>query len=359
MKKLQISGISKQFGQIKAIEDLSLEVKEGELLAVLGPSGCGKSTLLSCVAGIEQPDSGEIHLSDRQLFSLEENINIPPEKRTIGFVFQNYALWPHMSVFRNIAYPLKVRQSSKAFILKEVQHMLKLVHLDEKADRFPYELSGGEQQRVALARALIMQPDLLLLDEPLSNLDARLREDMQEEIRSIQRKLNLTVIHVTHDQSEAMAMADRIAVMNKGRILQIDTPQKVYEFPRTEFAAGFVGNNNLLTGNMEKDNLNFHCPDIDIRIHISETDGFQNSGTAAWRARPTLCAIRPEDVILESPHGQNSNDNGVYGTIETNIRVPTLCMESKLACVGSEHKCTLRRTLYPVILLLLPLEGCC
>ncbi len=317
MKKLQINGISKQFGQIRAIENLSLEVKEGELLAVLGPSGCGKSTLLSCVAGIEQPDAGEIQLSERPLFSLERKINVPPEKRNIGFVFQNYALWPHMTVFRNIAYPLKVRNSSKAFILKEVQHMLKLVHLEEKADRHPHELSGGEQQRVALARALIMQPDLLLLDEPLSNLDARLREDMQVEIRSLQRKLNLTVIHVTHDQSEAMAMADRIAVMNKGKILQVDIPQKIYEFPRSEFVAGFVGNNNLLYGYMDKEMRLFTCKKSGMKTQVSEADINYPIQDARKAEKPTICVIRPEDVMLEPSKVSGCDEESLSGIVET------------------------------------------
>lgn len=291
MVKLQIKDISKHFGPIKAIDHLSINVMDGELLAVLGPSGCGKSTLLACIAGIEKADQGEIWYLDRCFLSRQKNIEVPPKERNIGFVFQNYALWPHMTIFQNIAYPLKMRRRPKDLILRETRRILHLIRLEDKAVRHPHELSGGEQQRVALGRALIMNPDLLLLDEPLSNLDARLRENMQEEIRSIQKKLHLTVIHVTHDQSEAMAMADRIAVMNHGRLLQTGKPEDIYEKPAGDFVATFVGRNNLLRLDTDHRGALIYRPKgkempIVAPVHRKAAGG---SGT---------CAVRPEDVVL-------------------------------------------------------------
>jgi iron(III) transport system ATP-binding protein len=312
MSKLQVNSIYKHFGTIKAIDGLTLEVKEGELLAVLGPSGCGKSTLLSCIAGIEKPDHGEIKTTDGFLYSFQRKIDIPPESRNIGFVFQNYALWPHMSVFQNIAFPLKMRKKHNHEIREETMRALRLIRLEYKAERNPLELSGGEQQRVALGRALIMNPKLLLLDEPLSNLDARLRENMQDEIRTIQQKLGLTVIHVTHDQSEAMAMADRIAVMHRGKILQINTPAEIYENPQTRFVADFVGTNNLIKVYKDDNSGLLHCNNgLNMRVGPA-VYGHRELGHRELGHRELghpVCAVRPEDIHLfrasEAPTGQS------------------------------------------------------
>lgn len=291
MEKLQIRNLSKSFGQIKAVDSLSLDLSEGELLAILGPSGCGKSTLLSCIAGIENPESGEIILGDKCLFSAEKGIQVPPEQRKIGFVFQNYALWPHMTVFENVAYPLKMAKVPSQERRDAVGYNLGLVELSTKGHRYPHELSGGEQQRVALSRALVMNPDLLLLDEPLSNLDARLRESMQLEIRKIQQKLNLSVIHVTHDQAEAMAMADRIAVMYQGSVIQKGTPYEIYETPKTEFVANFVGTNTILSGILTHDGEH-------IRIAGAKALLIPLASVAPSEKKHLLVALRPEDVSL-------------------------------------------------------------
>ena len=290
MEKLHIQGLSKSYGTIKAVDSLTLELHTGELLAILGPSGCGKSTLLSCIAGIERPEGGEISLDGRLLFSSAEGIEIPPEKRKIGFVFQNYALCPHMTVFENVAYPLKMASFPSKERKEAVEHTLSLVELSTKGHRYPHELSGGEQQRVALSRALVMKPGLLLLDEPLSNLDARLRETMQLEIRKIQQKLNLSVIHVTHDQAEAMAMADRIAVMHQGMVLQKGTPHEIYESPRTEFVASFVGTNTILKGTVTSDRSHIRIAGANSLV-LPLTSG-------ATGSKHLLVAIRPEDVSL-------------------------------------------------------------
>ncbi len=293
MEKLQIKNLSKYFGETKAVDNLFLDLYEGELLAILGPSGSGKSTLLSCIAGIENPNQGEIYLSNKCIFSSLKGIQTSPEARKIGFVFQNYALWPHMTVFANIAYPLKMAKVPIKERKEKVNNTLHTVGLDSKTHRYPNQLSGGEQQRVALARALIMNPDLLLLDEPLSNLDAKLRENMQIEIRKIQQKLNLTVIHVTHDQAEAMAMADRIAIMDKGAILQMGTPKQIYETPKTQFVANFVGTNTILSGILT-DNGKGVLIDGSIDIKLQSSYKVNDS----MKDEHVCIAIRPENIHL-------------------------------------------------------------
>jgi iron(III) transport system ATP-binding protein len=295
MKKLQIKNISRHFGTVEAVRHFSLEVNDGELLAILGPSGCGKSTLLSCIAGIEIPDSGELYLNNRCIFSPDKKIDLPSNRRRIGFVFQNYALWPHMTVREHIAYPLKMLKMSGKRIRAEVDKNLSMIQLEQKAGRYPHEISGGEQQRVALGRALIMHPDLLLLDEPLSNLDARLRDTMQKEIRNIQQQLKLTVIHVTHDQAEAMAMADRIAVMNAGQLLQTGTPKEIYHNPQNTFTADFVGINNLIHGESASDGS--------ILLDVESTDGSRMAipaflGKESPGKGEFVLAVRPEDVSM-------------------------------------------------------------
>ena len=293
MTKLSIRGLTKSYAKTRVIEDFSLEVESGELLTILGPSGCGKSTLLACTAGIEEMDKGVLFLDGDCVFDSGKGIFVPPEERNIGFVFQSYALWPHMTVERNLSYPLRIRRKSKAEIAVEVERVLRLLRLEGKEKRYPPQLSGGEQQRVALGRALIMHPSLLLLDEPLSNLDARLREDMQVEIRSLQQKLGLTIIHVTHDQAEAMALSDRIAVMHKGRIVQIGEPAGLYQRPETPFAADFMGMNNLIEGMIREENG---------RKRFDNGSGLQIElppGTADFTG-PAILVVRPEDIILHS-----------------------------------------------------------
>ena len=234
--QLDLINFTKRFGDTVVIEDMTLNVDAGEMIALLGPSGCGKSTTLFAICGIHRIDGGQL------LFGGEDVTRKPSQERNVGVVFQNYALYPHMSIFENIAFPLKVQKKPKDEIRREVGAIAEMVHIPELLDRRPAQLSGGQQQRVALARALVRKPDFLLLDEPLANLDAKLRLEMRSEIRRLQQETGITAILVTHDQVEAMSMCDRIAIMNAGRIVQFDTPQAMYQDPRDKFVASFLGN---------------------------------------------------------------------------------------------------------------------
>jgi iron(III) transport system ATP-binding protein len=246
MSNISIRNLSKRFGSKAAIANLSLEVADGEMLVLLGPSGCGKSTLLRCIAGLERPTEGTIALGDRVVFDASQRRAIPPYDRNVGFVFQSFALWPHMTVYQNVAYPLKVRGLLKAQSSR-VDEVLRKVHCSELADRLPSELSGGQQQRVALARALIAEPRIMLLDEPLSNLDALLRIELRQQLREIHHAFGFTGLFVTHDQTEALHVGNRVALMREGQIEQIGNPKDVYERPATPYAARFLGVQNLLS----------------------------------------------------------------------------------------------------------------
>ncbi len=288
---LRLESLTKRFGEVVAVDALTLEVPEGEMLAVVGPSGCGKTTLLRLLAGLEVPDAGAITLGGEPLFSKEQRVLVPPHRRRVGMVFQNYALWPHKNVFENVAYPLHVQGLSKGEVQKEVAGVLSQVRLEGLEERHPDQLSGGQQQRVALARALVMRPRVLLLDEPLSNLDAHLREEMRFEIKRIQRETGVTIVHVTHDQAEAMAIADRIAVMRRGRLVQTGPPRELYEHPRTEFVARFIGVTNLLPCRVvESDGRQAVLLPDGTAVEIGGLDG-PSEGTA-------LLSVRPEDIVL-------------------------------------------------------------
>ena len=273
---VRLEGISKRFGAVRALDDVSLEVAPGELVALLGPSGCGKTTLLRSVAGLEQPDSGRILVGGKDV------TGAPTRKRPIGMVFQSYALFPNMTLRGNVGFPLKVRGQAVDRIADRVEELLDLVHLTDQADRFPHQVSGGQQQRAALARALAPAPEVLLLDEPLSALDAMVRTRLRDEIRRIQQVVKITALYVTHDQAEAMAMADRVAVMNRGRVEQVAPPLELYDEPTTRFSAGFVGNRNAL--------------------ELPVTDGHVGFGGALRVAAPNggsgraVAFFRPEDV---------------------------------------------------------------
>jgi putative spermidine/putrescine transport system ATP-binding protein len=242
MGYLALSGLQKAYGAVFAVEKLDLAVGKGEFVSLLGPSGCGKTTTLQMIAGFVEPTAGGIRLDGVDLVSL------PPERRGLGIVFQSYALFPHMTVAQNVAFGLEMRSVPKDDIARQVDEMLAIVGLDDKGGRFPRQMSGGQQQRVALARALVIKPSILLLDEPLSNLDAKMREEMQVELRNIQQKLGTTTVLVTHDQHEALALSDRIVVMNAGKVEQIGAPVDVYERPATPFVASFLGKTNLFAG---------------------------------------------------------------------------------------------------------------
>ena len=250
MADLVLQNLTKAYGAVKAVDDISLTVAEGEFLTLLGPSGCGKSTTLFAIAGLDRPTAGTIRVGDTVLFDGRKGVFVAPEHRNIGLVFQSYALWPHMTVAQNLAFPLDLRKIGRAEQETRIREALALVEMTAYIDRYPFELSGGQQQRVALARALVYRPRLLLLDEPLSNLDAKLRERARIWLRQLQERLNVTTIYVTHDQAEALAVSDRIAVLNGGRIRQIGTPTEIYEQPTDAFVADFIGSSNFLDGRL-------------------------------------------------------------------------------------------------------------
>ena len=290
MAQVRIEHIFKRFGGVTAVNDFDLVVEDGEFVSILGPSGCGKTTTLRMVAGFERATEGEIHIGDKCVSSSVKNTFVPPEKRDIGMVFQSYAVWPHMTVLDNVGYPLKIQKVAKEERIKRVKEMLALVHLDEYAERYPHQLSGGQQQRVALARALVARPGLLLLDEPLSNLDAKLRESMRFEILALQKELGITVVYVTHDQGEAMAMSDRIVVMSKGVVQQIGAPHDIYSNPANKMVADFIGLVNFLPGSI-----------IDGRVHIA---GMATSlpNNSSLSGEVTI-AVRPENITLSAEKG--------------------------------------------------------
>jgi iron(III) transport system ATP-binding protein len=290
--EIVISGLTKRYGAVTAVDDLDLEVASAEFLTLLGPSGCGKTTTLRCIAGLERPDAGEIAIDGRTVVSVDKGIFVPPDKRGIGMVFQNYALWPHLSVFGNVAYPLRMRRVPRREIRPAVLAALGTVGLADHAGRPATALSGGQQQRVALARALVARPRVLLLDEPLSNLDARLRADMRTELRSLRTRIEATSVYVTHDQTEALTLSDRIVVMSGGRAHQAGQPEEIYTRPRTRFVADFLGFENVLAGTIvgRRDG----CQEIRLDIGAgvdgavitvpASAGGPFEAGTAVWLA---------------------------------------------------------------------------
>lgn len=291
MSEVKINHVYKRYGSITVVDDFNLEVKDGEFISILGPSGCGKTTTLRMVAGFERATEGMISIGDTVVSSSEQGIFVPPEKRGIGMVFQSYAVWPHMTVADNVGYPLKIQHVPTEERKKRVAEMLELVHLGEYSERFPSQLSGGQQQRVALARALVMRPGLLLLDEPLSNLDAKLRESMRFEISAIQKKMHITVIYVTHDQSEAMAMSDRVVVMSAGVVQQIGHPHDIYSNPVNKMVADFIGLVNFVKGSVQGD-----------RVFIEGTEvSFPNTNGVS--GDNVTVAVRPENITISKTAG--------------------------------------------------------
>jgi ABC-type Fe3+/spermidine/putrescine transport system ATPase subunit len=255
MSKLVLRNVSRNFGDHAAVHDFNLALEEGELVSLLGPSGCGKTTTLRMIAGFMAPTRGTIELDGKVISSPESSL--PPEKRQMSMIFQSYAIWPNMTVAENVGFGLKVRNVSADETRRRVNEMLEVVQLGALRDRYPAELSGGQQQRVALARSIVVKPSVLLLDEPLSNLDANLREEMRFEIRRLHDEFRITTVYVTHDQTEAMVTSDRIAVMNRGRLEQLDDPFTLYNRPKTRFAAGFIGRTNFLEGGVENGRIVF------------------------------------------------------------------------------------------------------
>ena len=295
MATVTIKNVSKAFGDNVVLKEFNETFQEGEFVTLLGPSGCGKTTMLRMIAGFEKPTSGEVYIDD-QLVSGGKTF-VPPEKRSIGMVFQSYAVWPHMNVFDNVAYPLTIQRVPKAEIREQVEKVLEIVHLSQYAKRLPNQLSGGQQQRVALARALVAAPKLLLLDEPLSNLDAKLRESMRFEIKEIQKKLGITVVYVTHDQTEAMAMSDRIFLINRGVVQQSGTPEQIYNEPINQFVADFLGTVDFFKGEAANGRIAFPAM------------GGQSIAYDGPRTGKVEVAIRPESIYF-------APDGVLEGTLE-------------------------------------------
>ena len=296
---LEFSDVSKRFGTVAAVDHVSFSIHPGEIFTLLGPSGCGKTTTLRLVAGLEEPDDGEILVNGRAVATPRRGIFITPDKRQMGMVFQSYAIWPHLTVFENVAFPLRVRGESDSAIKQRVLKALETVGLAGLDGRGATELSGGQQQRVALARALVYEPSILLLDEPLSNLDAKLREQMRLEIRALQQKLNLTVLYVTHDQAEAMILSDRIAVVQHGRFEQMGTPAEVYEAPATPFVAEFLGRTVSFEGKLVKNHSSCWINLVKDagRLELSDELAVAFNGGESVRL-----LTRPEDIEI-LPHG--------------------------------------------------------
>jgi iron(III) transport system ATP-binding protein len=304
MAEIRVLNVRKAYGPTVALRDITVTVKHGELLALLGPSGCGKTTTLQILAGFLVPEAGQVWADDR-LISSPQGV-VPPERRRMSLVFQSYALWPHMTVSQNVSFGLEMRRLEREESRRRVKWILEVVDLGGYGTRYPHELSGGQQQRVALARALVVQPDTLLLDEPLSNLDANLREQMRFEIRRIHRETGITMVYVTHDQAEAMVIADRIAVMNTGEIEQVGSPQDIYESPRSRFVASFIGQANCLPGHLVERGV-VRCGDLQFRT----IDG----GQFVPGDQVVLC-VRPHAVrVHRGSTGRAAGNNAAAGRL--------------------------------------------
>jgi ABC-type sugar transport system ATPase subunit len=321
---IAIKNLTKRFGNVIAVDDVSLSIEPGTFLTLLGPSGCGKTTLLRCVAGLEDPDAGEIYIGDRLVFSYEQGISVPAGQRDLGLVFQNYALWPHMTVYKNMAFALELRKLPKDEINRLVQESLAEVQMKGYEARYPREMSGGQQQRIALARMLAYRPEVFLMDEPLSNLDARLRMDMRSELKHLHHVARATTIYVTHDQVEALTMSSQIAVMKEGALQQLGPPDRVYHYPANLFVADFIGNPkvNLLDGVVNGNSVDLG------RFRIA----MDTSGSP----ERVMVAVRPEDIAISTepvlgsieftaysvlPSGADSTIVARVGELEITVRV--------------------------------------
>lgn len=308
--EVRIDSLSKNFGEFKALRDVSLHIKQGEFFSLLGPSGCGKTSLLRIIAGFEDPSSGTVLLGDKDV------LNQPPNERHVNTVFQNYALFPHLSVFENVAFPLRLRKVPKDEIIEKVSHYLKLVQLFGQENKKPSQLSGGQKQRVAIARALINEPSVLLLDEPLSALDAKLRQQLLIDLDNIHDKVGITFIYVTHDQAEALSVSDRVAVMNEGRVLQVGTPFEIYESPADSFVAKFIGETNLLTGTITARDGNLYTiatPGLGD-IMVTSSRDFEVGAEIVHTVRPEKISVA-KDRPAKLPDDFNILTGKVYESI--------------------------------------------
>jgi iron(III) transport system ATP-binding protein len=302
MPGIRLVGLTKRYGDTAAVENLSLDVAPGELLSLLGPSGCGKTTTLRLVAGFLAPETGEIWVGERRVSG--GGTVVPPERRRMAMIFQSYALWPHMTVAQNVGYGLRFKDVPRSERDQRVAEMLKVVKLDGYAGRYPGELSGGQQQRVAVARALVVEPEILLLDEPLSNLDANLREEMRFEIRRLHEAFGITTLYVTHDQAEAMVISDRVAVLNRGRVAQVGRPEDLFRRPRSRFVAEFIGRTNLVEGTAVDPGTVAHG---DLRLRVASAD--------LKPGDPVLVSIRPHEIALAAGAAPGATPNAFAGSI--------------------------------------------
>lgn len=305
MLPLSFQDISKHFDRTIAVDKLSLDVRAGELFFLLGPSGCGKTTCLRMVAGFLQPDSGTLRFGDKTMN------NVPPHKRNTGMVFQNYALWPHMTAAENIAYGLRVRKVERRERENRVLDALKMVRLEDRAQHYPNQLSGGQQQRVALARALVINPDVLLLDEPLSNLDAQLRLEMRGEIKRLHSEKQTTALYVTHDQDEALSIADRIGVMRNGLLIQVGTPRELYRTPQSRFVAEFIGETNFLEGRVQSSSNGKIIVETPVGLIGAAQQSSLQAGQNVW------CSIRPESWQIESESSTRTAENQLAAQVQS------------------------------------------
>ena len=304
MEGLVLKKLGRRFGAVDAVIDLDLHIRQGEFVSLLGPSGCGKTTTLRMIAGFIDPTAGTIEL-DGKILSAPSG-SIPPEKRGMSMIFQSYAIWPNMTVAQNVGFGLKLRDMSAEEVKRRVGEMLEVVHMSHLADRYPAELSGGQQQRVALARAIVIRPAVLLLDEPLSNLDANLREEMRFEIKRMHDEFRITSVYVTHDQAEAMVTSDRIAVMNNGRLEQVDTPFALYTRPRTRFVASFIGRTNFLSGKRGGDAVDFQG----FSVPVAALDG------SVAGSGPITVSIRPQAMKLSAKKPANGSGINLPGAVK-------------------------------------------
>jgi iron(III) transport system ATP-binding protein len=315
---VQIDSLEKFFGEDKervhVLKGISLNIPEGSLYTFLGPSGCGKTTTLRCVAGLERPEKGKIAIDGNPVFASGERVYVPTNKRPIGMVFQSYAIWPHMTVFQNVAYPLTIHRRPKSEIKKRVEDVLRIVGLQGLEDRPAPKLSGGQQQRVAFARALINEPKVMLLDEPLSNLDAKLREQMRFEIKALQRRVNITTIYVTHDQAEALAISDQIAVMHGGKLIEVGSPHQLYSRPKRKFTATFLGLTNLIEGKVVEIGGDSKPGRIETKRGVLSFI----PATRMERNQSAVISIRPEHIQVHKQKPE-ALDNVVEGTVKESV----------------------------------------
>ena len=320
MSKIQLKGVCKEFptrsgANVMAVNNLNLTIEEGECFSFLGPSGCGKTTTLRMIAGFEDLSAGEIWIGDQAVSIKEKNVYLPPEHRGLGMVFQSFAVWPHLNVFENVAFPLRVQKKPKSAVVEAVTRALAHTDLSGLETTFPADLSGGQQQRIALARAIVTNPKVMLLDEPLSNLDPKLRESMRFEIKTLQRKFNFTIIFVTHDQSEAMALSDRMLVMDLGNVMQADTPETLYNKPSSKFVYGFLGLSNFLDTELREGTL-YARGEKDLPLPVVPDDtALEQEG---------ILASRPNEIAI------SGMDNGGYPAVVVKRLYLTFCIEYQL-----------------------------